>query len=138
MRTLWIGIMTAAFAAYALGANFSGRWALQSGGRGGPTILTLNQVGNQVTGTLGARGNVGSGSPVGSEVMFGKAEGDTLTFYIWVGGDEPVKQNYKGTMSPSGDEITFTITGGAARGGGAGQGRGAAGPPAPVVAKRTN
>jgi hypothetical protein len=55
--------------------------------------------------------------------MDGKVEGDTLTFYVWVGGDEPVKQTYQGTMS--GEEITFTVTGG--RGGGFGGGQAAGG-----------
>lgn len=122
MRTLFCAVMLAGLAAVASAANFSGKWAIQSaagrGGRGGPTILTLNHAGNEVTGTLTQRTDAGSGSPVGQEIMFGKVEGDTLTFYVWVGGDEPVKQTYRGTLS--GDEITFTVTGG--RGGGFGGG----------------
>lgn len=111
---VWV-ILLAAFALHAAGTNFSGKWALQSaagrgGGRGGPAILTLNHVGNEATGTLSSRIDQGSGSPAGQEILDGKVEGDTLTFYVWVGGDEPVKQIYKGTLA--GDEITFTVTGG--------------------------
>jgi hypothetical protein len=131
---IWVVLLAGAGAA-ASAANFSGKWAIQNpsgrGGRGGPTILVLNQVGNEVTGTMGQRVDMGSGSPVGQDIMFGKVEGDTLTFYVWVGGDEPVKQTYRGTMS--GDEITFTVTGG--RGGGAGGGgRGATGGGGPAPA----
>jgi hypothetical protein len=127
MRTPVWAVLLAAAALPAAAANFSGKWAIESGagrggGRGGPTILTLNQVGNEVTGTLTLRMDQGSGSPVGQEILDGKVEGDTLTFYVWVGGDEPVKQTYQGTMS--GEEITFTVTGG--RGGGFGGGRGGA------------
>jgi len=123
---VWIVLL----ASFAFGAspNFSGKWAMQNGsgrggGRGGPAILMLNQAGSEVTGTLTQRIDQGSGSPVGQEIWDGKVEGDTLTFYVWVGGDEPVKQTYKGTMS--GDEIAFTVTGG----------RGGA--PQQAVAKRT-
>jgi hypothetical protein len=96
-------------------ANFSGKWAIQNPGgrgRGGATIVVLNQTGTEVTGTFGQRIDNGSGSPVGWEVLGGKVEGDTISFYIWTGVDEPVKQLYKGTLS--GDEITFAVTGGAA------------------------
>jgi hypothetical protein len=128
-------------------ANFSGKWALP-GGRGGPTILALNQVGNEVSGNIGGqRVDPGSGAPRNQEIIDGKVNGDVITFYVWTGTDVPVKQMYKGTMS--GDEITFEITGGPARGGpggggfgpngggrGGANGRGPATPPSPPVAKR--
>ena len=121
---VWV-ILLAAFALHAAGTNFSGKWALQSAaGRGGPSILALNHVGNEATGTLTPRFDQSSGSPTVQEIFDGKVEGDTLTFYVWVGGDEPVKQLYKGTMS--GDEIAFTVTSG---------GRGAAAQQ--MTAKRT-
>src|SRR5215472_6793464 len=142
---LLVGATHSAFA-----VNFSGKWAIESpagarGGRGGPTIITLNQVGNEVAGTVGGRGGGGgSSAPVGSEILGGKVEGNVLTFYVWTGQDEPTKTTYKGTLSPSGDEIQFTITGGrgAAGGfggmGGVGQGgaagRGAVGGQAPAGA----
>ena len=118
---LLVGATHSAFA-----VNFSGKWAIESpagarGGRGGPTIITLNQVGNEVAGTVGGRGGSGgSGAPVGSEILGGKVEGNVLTFYVWTGQDEPTKTTYKGTLSPSGDEIQFTITGGRGAAGGFG------------------
>ena len=127
-------------------ANFSGKWALQSGGggRGGATIITLNQVGNEVTGSIGGRGGSGgSGAPVNTEVLGGKVEGDVLTFYVWTGNDQPAKTTYKGTLSPSGDEIQFTVTGGrggfggmggGGQGGAQGAGRGGAGGQASAAA----
>lgn len=126
--------------------NFSGKWGLP-GGRGGQTILVLNQVGNEVFGTLSSRGDAGTGAPANQEILDGKVNGDVITFYVWTGNDVPVKQMYKGTMS--GDEITFEITGGPARRGGggdnlsgqgrglaAGGGRGPGRPTGPPVAKR--
>ena len=124
-------------------ANFSGKWGLP-GGRGGQTVLVLNQVGGEVEGTLSSRDDAGTGAPVNHEILDGKVSGDVITFYVWTGNDVPAKQMYKGTMS--GDEITFEITGGppraaggfnpGGRGRGANAGRGPATPPPPPVAKR--
>ena len=58
--------------------------------------------------------DVGSASPTHNEILDGKVEGDTLTFYVWTGLDRPMKAYYKGTLS--GEEIKFTVTGGAQRG----------------------
>jgi hypothetical protein len=100
----------------AFAANFSGKWMIEPpagrGGRGGPTILVLNQVGNEVTGTVSARGNIGSGSPAYTELFGGKVEGDVISFYAWTGSDEPVKTVYRGVMAPNGEEMKLTITGG--------------------------
>jgi hypothetical protein len=101
----------------AFAVNFSGKWALQNaagrgGGRGGGTILTLNQVGDQVTGTVTLRIDAGSNSPVNNEIWAGRVAGDTISFYVWTGSDQPAKTSYRGTMSASGDEIVFTVTGG--------------------------
>lgn len=109
----------------AFAVNFSGKWAIQSstgrgGGRGGPTVLTLNQVGNEVTGTIGSGFGAASGSPSDPEIHGGKVEGDVLSFYLWTGSDQPAKTTYQGKMSPSGEEIEFTVTGG--RGGFGGMG----------------
>jgi hypothetical protein len=145
MKAMLLAVLLVVGATHsALAVNFSGKWAIESpagarGGRGGPTIITLNQVGNEVAGTVGGRGGSGgSGAPVGSEVLGGKVEGDVLTFYVWAGQDEPTKTTYKGTLSPSGDEIQFTITGGRGMGGGGGQGsaavRGAVGGQVPAGA----
>jgi hypothetical protein len=134
--TLAILLLTLA-AQPAFAVNFSGRWAIQSaagarGGRGGLTILVLNHVGDEVTGTISGRGNAGTGSPVNTDVLGGKVEGDVISFYVWTGTDQPVKTSYRGTMSPAGDEIQFIVTGGrgggfGATGGPGGQGGGQAG-----------
>jgi len=135
--------LLAACALAATAANFSGKWALSSaggrgGGRGGPTILQLSQSGSDVTGTITLRIDAGSNAPVNMEIFGGKADGDTLAFYVWTGTDQPAKTVYRGTMS--GDEIAFTFAGGATAGGFGGPvpGRGAAGASdgqAPAVAR---
>jgi hypothetical protein len=115
---------------WAQNVNFSGRWAMP-GGRGGQTVLTLNQVGTQVFGGFAAPArNGGTGAPVNQEILDGKVNGNVITFYVWTGNDVPAKQMYKGTMS--GDEITWEITGGPARGGGGGRGASGRGPAAPA------
>ena len=121
----------------AFAVNFSGRWAIPAaagarGGRGGLTILVLNHVGDEVAGTISGRGNAGTGSPVNTDVLGGKVEGDVISFYVWTGTDQPAKTSYRGTMSAAGDEIQFTVTGGrgggfGAMGGPGGQGGGQAG-----------
>ena len=120
----------------ALAVNFSGKWVIESpasarGGRGGPTILVLNQVGTELTGTIAPRANLGTGSPVNTEILGGSVEGDVISFYVWTGSDQPAKTRYRGTMSADGNEIQFTVTGGrggfGAMGGPAGQGGGQAG-----------
>lgn len=127
MKTLICGVLLAAAAIPAWAVNFSGKWALQSpagrgGGRGGPTILILTQVGKIVTGTISVRIDAGSNSPVNAEIWDGKVEGDALSFYVWTGTDQPAKTTYTGTMPASGDEIVFTVTGGRGAAGGLGMG----------------
>jgi hypothetical protein len=115
MKTLLWGAILAGMALSAVGSNFSGKWAIQNPpgrfGRGGVTILTLNQVGTEVSGTIGGRVEAATGSPVNTEILGGKVEGDVLSFYVWRGQDQPVKVTYRGTMAASGEEISFTITG---------------------------
>ena len=123
MRMLLCTVLLAVAAVPAMAVNFSGKWALQGaasrgGSRGGATILTLTQVGNEATGTISVRIDAGSNSPVNDEIWGGKVVGDALSFYIWTGTDQPAKTTYVGVMSATGDEITFTVTGG--RGSGAG------------------
>lgn len=117
--------------------NFSGKWtvAVQGGGagrgRGAVPTLTINQVGDSVTGELlgGGGGGGGSAAPINNELYAGKVENGTLSFYVWRGTDKPYKTVYTGTLNAAGDEITFTVTGA--------PGRGAA-PPSPtsIVARR--
>ncbi len=138
MRTLILGALLGAAAVSASAANFSGRWAIESpgrGGRGASTVLILNQVGKEVTGTITARSDAGTGTPVNSEVLGGIVEGDTISFYVWTGTDQPVKTLYKGTMSGE-ESITFTVMGGPAGGGNFAPGR-AQSVPQKVTAKRT-
>lgn len=142
MKTAAMLLAFAMFAVTARAQNFSGHWAIEMPGRGGQvqkTPLDLNQNGSVVTGTLGAQTNPGAAAPAGTQIWGGKAEGNTVTFYVWRGSDKPWKQIYTGTIS--GDEITFTITGapsatndvaGPARGGNAQNAS------APIVAKRSD
>ena len=126
--------LAAMFAAQAV-PNVSGKWIIQTagrgGGRGGVQTLTLNQVGTDVTGDLigGGGGGGGSAAPINNELYDGKVDGGTLSFYVWRGTDKPYKVTYKGTLNVAGDELTLTVTGLPGRGGA---------PPAPqtVTAKR--
>jgi len=101
--------------------NVSGKWIIQAaarGGRGGSQTLTLNQVGNDVTGELlgGGGGGGGSAAPINNELYDGKVENGTLSFYVWRGTDKPYKVTYKGQLNAAGDEITLTLTGVPGRG----------------------
>ena len=116
--TFLLGVLAVAASAANLIAaqavNFSGKWVIEVPGRGGQVqriILLLNQVGAEVDGTIGARIDAGTGSPTNTEILDGKVERDTLTFYIWTGRDRPAKAHYKGMLS--GEEIKFTVTGSA-------------------------
>lgn len=112
MKIIAMLLAIAAFAVTVGAQNFSGHWAIEMPGRGGQvqkTPLDLNQNGSVVTGTLGAQQNPGAAAPAGTQIWGGKAEGNTVTFYVWRGSDQPWKQTYTGTMN--GDQITFTITG---------------------------
>jgi hypothetical protein len=131
MRTLLLTALITLTAA-AQTVNYSGKWLIEQPGRGGrpqQSILALNQVGTEVSGTLGARYSDSDGSPIHRDILDGKVEGGVLSFYIWTGRDKPVKAFYKGTMS--GETINLTITGAATD----------PGAPAPqprqLVAKRT-
>jgi hypothetical protein len=71
-------------------------------------VVTLNQVGNELSGSIGLpRGN-STGSPANVDVFGGKVDGDTIWFYLWTGLDKPVKNLYEGKLN--GDEILFTVT----------------------------
>ena|SRR5262245_24171733 len=132
MRVLKLSFLLGILAVMVSATNFSGKWIFERPGRGSTrvtTILILNQVGNEVEGTISSRIDAGTGSPNNTEILDGKVEGDTLTFYVWTGRDRPVKVYYKGTLS--GEEIKFTVTGGAG-GPGAGEGQG----PQQFTAKR--
>jgi hypothetical protein len=120
MKPILVVALSVALAAQ-MAPNFSGKWVIQGGGRGrgaGPT-LTLNQVGNEVTGELvgGGGGGGGSAAPINNEIYDGRIENGALSFYVWRGTDQPYKTVYKGTLNAAGDEIAFTVTGAPGRGG---------------------
>ncbi len=115
MTSLILSLLLAVLAIAAPVANFSGKWVIEPQGRSpgqSVTTLILNQVGNQVTGSISSRTDAFSASPVNTEILDGVVENDTVTFYVWTGLDRPVKAFYKGTLS--GEEIKFTVTGGVA------------------------
>jgi hypothetical protein len=112
MRTRTLLLSVAILAWPLSAANFSGKWLVtreSTGGRGpGTIVITLNQVGADLTGSITPpRGN-STGSPANVEVFGGKVDGDTISFYIWTGLDRPVKNLYQGKLN--GDAIVFTVT----------------------------
>jgi hypothetical protein len=151
MRIAVLSVVICGLAAAAQAPNFSGKWAIETPGRAGAqqTILVFNQVGSEVEGTIarGGGGGGGSAAPAHREIVEGKVEGNTITFYVWAGSDRPVKTVYKGVMAAAGDQIDFVITGasgfpGGTPPGGGQAGRGPAGGrgqsgPQQVAAKRT-
>lgn len=118
MRFRLLCVLLAGAAMAAPAVNFSGKWTMETPagrggfGRGGPTILVLNQVGDEVSGSITVRLDPGTSSPVNTEVLGGKVAGDALSFYVWTGTDQPTKATYRATMSASGDEMVLTLTGG--------------------------
>jgi len=119
MKTLMLSLLLGIFTVAAFDANFSGKWVIEGANRGPTrqsTTLILNQTGNEVTGSISSRIDEGSASPVYTEILDGKVDGDTIRFYVWTGLDRPVKAHYEGTLS--GEEIRFTVTGGAPESGG--------------------
>ena len=118
MKTLTLSLLLG-LTLSASDANFSGKWIVEGTNRGPvrqSTTLILNQTGNEVTGSISSRIDEGSASPVYTEILDGKVDRDTIRFYVWIGLDRPVKAHYEGTLS--GEEIKFTVTGGAAESGG--------------------
>ncbi len=113
-RVLAFGVLLATTSLSAFAVNFSGKWEIQAdsdaGGRGIATILTLNQIGNEVTGTIAVPPEPWTNSPRNDRIWDGRVEGSTLSFYVWTGTDQPEKRHYRGTFSTSGDEIVFAVT----------------------------
>ena len=111
MKTFVLCFSVLLFTLAARADNVSGKWIIETPGRGGQmqrTTLVLNQTGQLVTGTVSAGNNPGTASPVHTDIYDGKVDGDTISFYVWRGSDQPWKENYKGTLA--GDTISFTIT----------------------------
>lgn len=111
MKTLTVCCSILLFSVLARADNCSGKWVIETAGRGGRiqrTVLTLNQTGETLTGTMARPGNQSMAAPVDTEIHDGKVVGDTVTFYLWQGSDRPWKQQFRGKIS--GDEIVFVVT----------------------------
>ena len=99
----------------ALAADIDGKWAADVPGRGGNTqvqMLTLKASGNALTGTFeGARGGA-------VDISNGTIDGGNVSFQVVreFNGNQ-MTQQYKGTLSSSGD-LTLTVSRSGGRGGG--------------------
>jgi hypothetical protein len=99
--------------AMAVAENFAGKWLIETETPPGRTrtILELSQVGENVGGTLTViRGMSGLSLPpsLQQQIHGAKIDGKTLTFYVWTGRDEPLKDIYKGVLTDKG-EISFEV-----------------------------
>jgi hypothetical protein len=75
------------------------------------TVVVLNQVGDEVSGTITPQDNRWTTGPFDGTVHAGKVDkSGSLKFHVWFLRDEPVPQVYEGRLSPNGQEITFTVT----------------------------
>jgi hypothetical protein len=99
----------------AFAADIDGKWTADVPGRGGNTqtqTLTLKASGNALTGTFeGGRGGA-------VDISNGTIEGGNVSFQVVreFNGNQ-FTQQYKGTLSSSG-ELTLTVSRGGGRGGG--------------------
>jgi hypothetical protein len=117
MKLLCVAVLSVIFSSAVRADNFSGKWVIETSDRGGQgqaqalrLFLQLNQTGKGVTGTVTVSRNddPGSASPVNNEIFDGKADGDTISFYVWKGTDQPWKEHFLGKVS--GGDIIFTIS----------------------------
>jgi hypothetical protein len=100
-----LSIMFAMFALASLvafGADVSGKWVSEAGGKGGPQIFNLKADGMKVTGTIEG----GRGGP--SEIQNGKVDGDSISFTVVrdMGEKGKFTTNYKGTVSGNTMKLT--------------------------------
>ncbi len=106
----------------ALAADINGKWTAEVQGRNGTVTqtLVLNASGNNLTGTFeGARGGA-------VDISEGTLDGNKVSFKVVreFNGNQ-FTQQYKGTLSDSGElDLTASMGGGARRGGGGGGGFG--------------
>jgi hypothetical protein len=116
-------VLTAA-SSLALAADLDGKWTAEVQGRGGNTqtqTLTLKASGNTLAGTFeGARGGA-------VDISDGTIDGSNVSFKVVreFNGNQ-FTQQYKGTLSSSG-ELTLTVSGGGGRGKRGGNGGGNSG-----------
>ena len=119
----------AGLASLAGAADIDGKWTAQFQGRGGNTqtqTLTLQASGGKLTGSMdGGRGGA-------VDISNGTIDGDKVSFSVVreFNGNQ-FTQQYKGTLSSSG-ELTLSVS----RGGGRGGKRGGKGGDREVVFKR--
>ncbi len=87
----------------AFGADVSGKWVGEGGGKGGPQIFNFKADGTTLTGTIEG----GRGGP--ADIMDGKVDGATVSFRTVrdMGDKGKFTTNYKGTLS--GDTIKMTV-----------------------------
>jgi hypothetical protein len=115
---LLLGISGAALAADI--AYINGKWTAEVEGRNGTVTetLVLNASGNNLTGSFtGARGGA-------VDISDGTIDGNKVSFKVVreFNGNQ-VAQQYKGTLSDSGElDLTVSMGGGGRRGGGGGKG----------------
>jgi hypothetical protein len=102
----------------ALAADINGKWTAEVQGRNGTVTqtLVLNASGNNLTGTLeGARGGA-------VDISDGTIDGNNVSFKVVreFNGNQ-FTQQYKGTLSDSGElDLSVSMGGGARRSGGGG------------------
>src|SRR5258706_7557093 len=85
----------------AFGADVSGKWVSEGGGKGGPQIYNFKADGTTLTGTIeGGRGP--------ADIQEGKVDGATLSFKVVrdMGDKGKITTTYKGTGS--GDTIKLS------------------------------
>ncbi len=117
---LLIAVMTCV-SSLAWAADIDGKWTADVPGRGGTTqtqTLTLKASGSTLMGSLeGGRGGA-------VDISNGTIDGNNVSFQVVreFNGNQ-FTQQYKGTLSSSG-ELTLTVSGGGGRGGRGGGGGG--------------
>jgi len=107
-------LMMALVSSLTLAADIDGKWTAEVQGRGGGTqtqTLTFQASGNTLTGSFeGARGGA-------VDISSGAIDGESVSFKVVreFNGNQ-FTQQWKGTLSSSGD-LTLTVSGGGGRGG---------------------
>jgi hypothetical protein len=112
MKCTMLYVLLLLVPATAVAENFAGKWLIETETPFGrmKTVLELSQVGEKVGGTLTVVSRMsGPSFPRPQQQIHGaKIDGRTLTFYVWTGRDEPLKDIYKGVLTDKG-EISFEV-----------------------------
>ena len=87
----------------AFGADVTGKWTSEGGGKGGPQTFNLKADGSKLTGTVEGRGGP-------TEIANGKVDGDTVSFSVTrdMGDKGKMTINYKGKVE--GDTLKLMQT----------------------------